>query len=537
MPFMMPMFRDFVPRRIQPWIYVVTVLCIQFSGGVYLGALEAVRGTTGFMIEDLLMLLYAGLAGMAVYFPMLFRMKFRFTNQQLLIGSAITIAICNFITMRTTNMAILLPVCFLSGMAKIQGTFECMSNIQLWITPPRDFGVFFPVLHIVLLTAITGSAWLAAVIAFHFTWQMMHVFIICTMCFVVLTQLALCRPWCPMPQRMPLKGIDIPTGLLISLLMLMISYFLVYGDHLMWLQSPRLRWIVALSFILLAFILYRLKTIEKPYISLDIFKYKNVLAILLVTAIAELLLGAEHTLEEIYWSEVRGLEEHTKTELCLWSLPGVYVGVGIALFWLGHARWKVWKLFAIGFGCIFVYSLWMYFNLDVNVPIEQYRLGLAFRGCAYAILASSLMWSLHESVHDLEHFFMALFIFNVIHMYLAGASGYGLYTTLFQHFMADNMSRYGDYLTLTSGVNLSTFNSPYLQIVPSGKELSTLSESVMSVTLKQIFGQIIWVSAFMTFAFLLLDIPRVRTGIEKVPYWPVYGIKMLSRLRTSKVGG
>jgi hypothetical protein len=163
----------------------------------------------------------------------------------------------------------------------------------------------------------------------------------------------------------------------------------------------------------------------------------------------------------------------------------------------------------------------MYFYLDVNVPIEQYRLGLAFRGCAYAILAASLMWSLHESVHDLEHFFMALFIFNVIHMYLAGASGYGLYTTLFKHFMADNMSRYGACLTLTTldSQLLSTFNS----------QLSTLSVSVMSVTLKQIYGQIIWVSLFMTSAFLLLDIPRVRTGIEKVPYWPVYGIKMLTR--------
>lgn len=53
----------------------------------------------------------------------------------------------------------------------------------------------------------------------------------------------------------------------------------------------------------------------------------------------------------------------------------------------------------------------------------------------------------------------------------------------------------------------------------------------MSVTLKQIYGQIIWVSLFMTSAFLLLDIPRVRTGIEKVPYWPVYGIKFLARMR------
>ena len=524
MPFLMPMFRDWVPKGIQPWIYIAQVLCIQFSGGVYLGALEAVRGTTALQLEDLLMLLYAGLAGMAVWFPMLFRMKFHFTNQQLLIGSAITIALCNYITMSTTDMAILLPVCFIAGIAKIQGTFECMSNIQLWMTPERDFGIFFPILHIILLTAITGSAWLAAVVAFHLSWQMMHVLTIGTMCFVVLVQLLLCQPWCPMPQRMPLKGIDIVTGLLISVLMLMVSAILVYGDRLMWFNSPYLRWTLAVSLLLLAVVMNRLKRIDKPYISLDIFKYQNVLAILLVTAIAEVLLGAEHTLEEIYWTEVRGLEEHTKGALCLWSLPGVYAGVLITLYWLGHKRWKVWKLFAIGFGCILVYSLGMYFLLDVNVPIESYRWALAFRGCAYAILAASLMWSLHESVHDLEHFFMALFIFNVIHMYLAGASGYGLYTTLFKHFMADNMSGYGSYLTLTavSSGDLANF----------ADEVTNLSRSVMAVTLKQIFGQVVWVSGFMTMAFMLLDIPRVRTGIEKIPYWPVYGIKMLSRMRT-----
>lgn len=511
------MFKAWVPRRIQPWIYIVQVFCIQFSGGIYLGALEAVRGTTCLMLEDLLMLLFAGLAGMAVYFPLLFRMKFRFTNQQLLCGAAAVIGICNLITMSTTNMAVLLPVCFLSGMAKLQGTFECMSNIQLWMTPERDFGIFFPILHIVLLTAITGSAWLAAVIAFHFSWQMMHVFTIGTMCLVIIIQLTLCQPFCPMPQRMPLKGIDFLTGLLISLLMLMVSYFLVYGDYLMWLRSPRLRMVLGMSLILLAFIMYRLKTVDKPYISLDIFRYKNVLPILLVTIIAELLLGAEHTLEEIYWTEVRDLEEHTKTAFCLWSLLGVYAGVLITLYWLGQKKWKVWKLFAIGFGCIFGYALMMYFRLDVNIALSEYRLALVLRGCAYAILAASLMWSLHESVHELEHFFMALFIFNILHMYLAGAMGYGLYTTLFKHLMADNMSRYGAYLTLTAWTSMTAG--------------AGLANSVFAVSLKQIFGQLIWASGFMTMAFLLLDIPRVRTGIEKVPYWPVYGIKLLSRQR------
>lgn len=35
----MPMIRSFVPRRLQPWIYVFFAFTFQFSGGLYLGAL------------------------------------------------------------------------------------------------------------------------------------------------------------------------------------------------------------------------------------------------------------------------------------------------------------------------------------------------------------------------------------------------------------------------------------------------------------------------------------------------------------------
>ena len=48
--FSMPMMKGWVPRPIQPWLYVLTALCFQFSGGVYLGALDSIRGTTNFMI-------------------------------------------------------------------------------------------------------------------------------------------------------------------------------------------------------------------------------------------------------------------------------------------------------------------------------------------------------------------------------------------------------------------------------------------------------------------------------------------------------
>lgn len=521
--FIMPMFRPWVPKVIQPWIYIITVFCFQFSSGMYLGALDAIRGTTGFIIEDLLMMLYAGLAGMAIYFPVLFRMKFRFTNRQLLCGAAITIGICNLITMHCQSIPVLWAVCFISGMAKIQGTFECMSNIQLWITPRRDFAVFFPVLHIVLLTAIEGSGFLAALFACHFTWEMMHIFTIGTMSFVLLTQLTLCRPFCPMPQRIPLRGIDFCSGLLISLLMLVVCYIMVYGDYRMWMSNRNLRLLTGVAFLLGGVILHRLAHVSNPYVSLKLFTYRNVLPLLAVTAIGELLLGCEHTLEEILYEEVVGLEELTKEKQFLWALPGVYTGVIIDLIWLKVLKWRVWKLFGIGFGCILAYALIMYFTLDMQTNIEQFRPAIILRGCAYAILAATLMWSLDESIPDLEHFFMGLFIFNIFHMYLAGAAGYGIYTTLFSHLLNDDISRYGSHLTLTH-LNMQDFDM--------GQFMSRYYlHSMMSVALKQVYGIVIWTSGGMTALFLLLDIPAVRTNVRRIPYWPVYGIEMLSRLR------
>lgn len=521
--FSMPMMKDWVPRRIQPWIYVLTAFCFQFGGGIYLGAQDGIRGATNLMIEDVLYLLYATLAGMAVYFPMLFRMKFRFTNKQLLCGSAIVLAVCNLLTMHCQSMPVLLVLCFIAGMAKLQGTFECMSNIQLWITPRRDFAVFFPVLHIVLLTAIEGSGWLAAWFGHHFTWQMMHVFTVGTMSFVLLTQAVFCRPFCPMPQRLSLKGMDFQGALLISALMLVVSYIVLYGDHFMWFDSLHMRILLGVAIVLSGLVLYRLRNYRYPYVELSLFTRRNVVPILIVTILAELAFGAEHTMEEILYSQVIRLEELTKESQYMWALPGMYLGILLDLYWLKVRKWKVWKLFGIAFISIALYGMLMYFTLDINVNIEQYRLAIFLRGFSYAIMAPTLMWALDESVPTLEQFFMGLFVFNILHMYLAGATGYGIYTTIFSHFMNDSMVSYGQNLSLTH-LDMAHFNfSEYVG--------QNFMPSMILVAMKQVYGYVVWFTLALSAIFLLCDIPAVRTNIRKVPRWPVYAIEYLARRR------
>lgn len=182
----MPMFRSFVPRKMQPWIYLFIAVTFQLSGGVYLGALNQMIGSMSLMREDILMCMYANLAGMAIYFPLLFRMKFRFTNKTLLTSAALGVLLCNLIAPHITFLPLLWLICFIEGMCKIQGTFECMSNIQLWMTPKRDFTVFFPWLHIVILGSIQLSDLITTYLMYHYHWTYMNLFIAGLMLIVLL---------------------------------------------------------------------------------------------------------------------------------------------------------------------------------------------------------------------------------------------------------------------------------------------------------------------------------------------------------------
>ncbi len=302
--------------------------------------------------------------------------------------------------------------------------------------------------------------------------------------------------------------------------MLLLSYIFVYGDHYRWFACQHIRIVGVFTLVFAVLTLYRLLHNRYPYVELQLLKCRNVVPILIVTFLAELAFGAEHTLEEILYSEVTGLEELTKESQYLWALPGMLVGIALDLYWLKVQKWKVWKLIGIAFLSISAYTLIMYTTVGIGVNIEQYRFAILLRGFGYGILAPTLMWALNESVPSLEQFFMGLFLFNILHMYLAGAMGYGFYTTIFSHFLNADMQHYGQQLTLTH-LDFSHFNF--------GEFMSgTYLHSMMLVAIKQVYGYVIWFSLTLASLFLLLDIPAVRTNIRKVPRWPVFAIEFLS---------
>ena len=132
-PFRVPSFNGYIPRRLQPWIYLLFAFIFLMSGGIYGGAMSQVMGEYSLMREDVLMIIMFNVVGVAMPFPFLFKMKFHFTNRQLLLNAALVVAACNFLIMWTDSVPVMCILAYIAGFFKLCGTFECMSTIQLWI--------------------------------------------------------------------------------------------------------------------------------------------------------------------------------------------------------------------------------------------------------------------------------------------------------------------------------------------------------------------------------------------------------------------
>ena len=134
-PFDIPEMVNCIPRKVKPWIFILFILIIQLSGGIYMSAASQMVGTQALMQEDILMAGYASLIGMALNFAVMFRIKFRFsTRTQLLVCCSILIC-ANIICALTDSIPILVLTCLIAGWFRMQATLAVNSTIQLWLTP------------------------------------------------------------------------------------------------------------------------------------------------------------------------------------------------------------------------------------------------------------------------------------------------------------------------------------------------------------------------------------------------------------------
>lgn len=496
------MFNDFIPRAIQPWIYLLIAFCFQLSGSLYSGSVAHFMGDTCLMREDALMIILCGVVGVNMPFPFLFRLKFRFTNRSLLINAAIVVGVCNILATFTESVPLLCIISYVAGFFKLCGTFECMSNIQLWMTPKRDFTIFFPLLYCIVLGNMSLSPWLSIHLTYIFQdWQAMN-WMMAGVMFTIALFVYICTHDFRFMKPLPFISIDYLGCALWSAVMIEIIFLFNYGEFYNWWNGRPFRVVAMLLPFTLWFAVQRMRHIRHPYIAPGAWMYKRLLPLLGLFVLVEMISSTPKVMQNAFVGSVLHLGTMQTTSLYLVEWFGTICGCLICLWWVKGLHQKYTRLLTVGCAALVAYEVMLYFMISLGVDLPSLYFPAWCRTFGIAIFFTTLTIYL-EDLMPFQHFFMGLTMLGMVRNGVVETICSGIYAHGMHHHVVENLTR---------GI-------PYEPL------------QALMITLKQLFGGISMISAVVLLLFLLWDIQPVRSTLKKMPYWNVLGKEMRAALR------
>lgn len=437
--------KEFVPESLRFPLMLLIIVIYMLSGGIYMSTVSEISGSFSWIKEDILMAGYASMTGLTIAFPLLFRILFRFPTRSILLVSAIVFIVCDYVCMVCQFLPLVILMSFISGFFRILSTFVCWSNLQLRITPNRDFAVFFPF----LFTIILGSVQLTDIVTGYsitaFEWKAMHRLTIGAFILVfALVYFGMRRGYRQAPY-IPFKGIDYLGGILWSLWLICIIFIFVYGEHYDWLDSEEIRTAIVFSIILLAMCLERAASIRHPYISLKTFSQHNMLPIFILFGCMSLMSTMVSSVQNIYTSAILGFDARHNADLCWGVVVGIAIGAGLFFIALKRWKWRIKSIVFAGFVSFLLYQIQLYFLIDASTEKYMLYLPMVFKGAGVSIVYTSLTYALAGNV-TFAYYFEAMCVIGFIRTSFGGPLNSAIITHILNHIKQTTTANLGSYI-------------------------------------------------------------------------------------------
>jgi len=493
-PFSIPSIRDFVPERLKPWIIVIFVIIFQISsGGIYLAAVSEIVGSTALMQEDIMMIGYASMVGMALTFTIMFRLKFRFASKTSLITCCVALIISNLICMHVKSIPLLVAVSFVAGIFRMWATFECNSTIQLWITPKRDLSVFFCFIYLLVQGCIQLSGLTTIYTAFLSKWEYMHWLVVGLQGIVLLLTVIMFRNYRSM-KKLPLYGIDWMGALLWGSTVLCIIFVCNYGEHYDWFQSTYIRMATVSAVVMLLLNLWRASFIRHPFIELKTWRFKIVYISFILYIVINILLAPSHLLEHIYIEAILGYDSINIISLNWIVLLGIISGCLFTYQTFARRKWRYKTMTVIAFSAIVGSLMVFYFTIDYNQSKSSLILPIFLRSFGYVVIAICFITALSRV--PFQNFFQAITIQSFISACIGGVMG----TAILGHGLKVLMKK--NTMLLSSNidnVNTTAENLPY------GEVYGTIQLQSLMVSMKEIYGWLVLLGLLCLLIFMVKE--------------------------------
>lgn len=476
-PFSTPAMRPWINRWVGFAIFYLFVAVFRLSDVVYMADMQQMVGETQLLSEDIAMMFYASFIGMTVIFPLLFRLKFRYTTKGILTAVTLSMAALNLLFMLlmekqpfNLQVPLLVVLAFISGALRIWGMFECMSSIMTGITRKRDFAIFFPVIYFTVVGFIQITGFVATNLTYAYTWKAMNILDIALLLTVCLLVRLLLRPF-RMGPPMLLLGIDWLGAVLWAIALGAASAVAVYGDYLQW-SGAALASAASIAFLAVGLNLGRMKHIRHPYLEYRLFRYPNISSMLLLFLLLCFLLSAQTSLQTVFTAQILHWQPTTTVRLNIPQFLGIAVGALFSRYALTHLSWTYKQLTFAGFLFVVYYLVAMYFLLDAAVNIERIFLPVFFLGMGNVVVYIAVTVYAQKIV-PFQHFFQALCLLGFVRTGIGNPVCAAIYTRLLR-------IKTVEHTALLASMSNTSFAPQEI--------LNDLHQQALLATLKEIYG-------------------------------------------------
>lgn len=490
-PFSIPQIR-FVPEPLKPWLMILFIIIFNCTGGVYLAAVSEMVGSTQLLQEDIMMAGYSSLVGMALFFAIMFRLKWAVRPKTTLTSCIPVLIAANFICMNTGSVPVLVATSLVAGFFRMWAIYECNSTIQLWITPKRDMSIWFCYIYLM----VNGTIQLTGIAALSFSvwasWQYMHWFMIGALIAIFLTVLV-CYKGIPIMPRMPLLGIDWIGMLLWGATAMSILFICVYGEHYDWWQSEHICFATAFGIATLVLNLWRASFLRHPYISLKIFTIPIVPICVMIILLMDLLLAPSHIFEHALMESILGYDQLNIMSLNWVAIAGVVAGIVFTWQTFARRKWTYQRMLVIAFTCFAAYLAYFYFRIDYNLPKEALFFPIFIRSVGYVIVAI-LMLTANSRLPFPFIFLHGLSFQNMFSAALAGPIGTAIVGRALTVTMTRNSMLLSERL---DHVNTATQHAPF------GELYGMVQMQALLESMKEIYGWLLLVAIVCLIGLML----------------------------------
>ena len=316
----------------------------------------------------------------------------------------------------------------------------------------------------------------------------MHWFMVVLMLLVVLVIYTMTHGWRMIPHVVPLISLDWLGCFLWSAAMLEVIWLFTYGEYYNWWDSPV--WInvlLALPVTLLMCI-GRMTHIRHPYIDPMVFPHWRIIPILGMFFVAEVMNATPHALQNALTGGVLHWGYTTTNQLYVFEFLGYIGGAAFTIFWHRPLHQKYTRLLTLGFFCLLMYQVIMYFQISPVVTIERLWFPTFLRTFGYAIFFATMTLYLKDLI-EFPTFFHALTVSGFIRNGVAESMCSGVYNYGMRHQIADTLSR-GLHADFTS---------------------------VLLVSIKEMYGIMCIVGAAVLLMMMAYDVQPVRSTMQRMP--------------------